>query len=135
MLDRSFVITWSVQLVLHTSSNLSAFREKARPVACGDVLRRIIGGAFCRQYGPALAERFEALGSYGVAAPGGVEAMARDTLGHQKGCAILMFDAKNAFRSIKRRAILPALANLISSLVPYAINLYARGGCSYSSKQ
>ena len=28
---------------LHTSANLSALGQKARPVACGDVLRRVIG--------------------------------------------------------------------------------------------
>ena len=114
--------------IFHTSSNLSALGDKARPVACGDLLRRVIGGTFCRQHGSALAERFQALGQYGVAAPGGVEAMAlRATLGYQQGCAILTFDAKNAFNSIKRRAILPALAKLIPSVVPYVLNLYARG--------
>ena len=32
---------------LHTSSNPSALGQKARPVACGDVLRRVIGAVFC----------------------------------------------------------------------------------------
>ena len=31
---------------LHTSANLSALGQKARPVACGDVLRRVIGAFF-----------------------------------------------------------------------------------------
>ena len=34
---------------LHTSANLSALGQKARPVACGDVLRRVIGVFFCHR--------------------------------------------------------------------------------------
>ena len=34
---------------LHTSVNLSALGQKGRPVACGDVLRRVIGSVFCRR--------------------------------------------------------------------------------------
>ena len=45
--------------VLHTSANISALRQKARPVACGDVLRRIIGAVFCRRYGKKLADYFQ----------------------------------------------------------------------------
>ena len=33
---------------LHTSANRSALGQKARPVACGDVLWRVIGAVFCR---------------------------------------------------------------------------------------
>ena len=35
---------------LHTSANISASGQKARPVACGDVLRRVIGAVFCCRY-------------------------------------------------------------------------------------
>ena len=41
---------------LHTSANLSALVKKAGPVACGDVLRRVIGAVFCRRYGRKLAD-------------------------------------------------------------------------------
>ena len=34
---------------LYTSATLSALGRKARPVACGDVLRRVIGAVFCRR--------------------------------------------------------------------------------------
>ena len=34
---------------LHTSANLTALGQKARPVACGDVLRRVIGAVFRRR--------------------------------------------------------------------------------------
>ena len=39
---------------LHTSATLSALGQKARPVACGDVLRRVISAGFCRRYGRKL---------------------------------------------------------------------------------
>ena len=34
---------------LHTSASLSALGQKARPVACGDVLRRVIRAVFCHR--------------------------------------------------------------------------------------
>ena len=43
---------------LHTSASLSALGQKARPVACGDVFRRVIGAVFCRRHGRKLADYF-----------------------------------------------------------------------------
>ena len=112
---------------LHTSANLSALGQKARPVACGDVLRRVIGAVFCRRYGRKLADYFQPWGQYGVAVSGGVEIMALTaTLGFEEGCTILSYDGANAFNSIYRHRFLPALAEIVPSVVPYASNLYAR---------
>ena len=112
---------------LHTSANLSALGQKARPVACGDVLRRVIGAVFCRRYGRKLADYFQPWGQYGVAVSGGVEIMAfTATLGFEEGCTILSFDGANAFNSIYRHRFLPALAEIVPSVVPYASDLYAR---------
>ena len=112
---------------LHTSANLSALGQKARPVACGDVLRRVIGAVFCRRYGRKLADYFQPWGQYGVAVSGGVEIMAfTATLGFEEGCTILSYDGANAFNSIYRHRFLPALAEIVPSVVPYASNLYAR---------
>ena len=44
---------------LRTSANLSALGQKARRLAYGDVLRRIIGAVFCRRYGRKLADYFQ----------------------------------------------------------------------------
>ena len=76
---------------LHTSANLSALRQKARrPVACGDILRRVVGAVFCRPYSRKLADYFQPWGQYGVAVSGGVEIMALTaTLGFEEGCTIL----------------------------------------------
>ena len=108
---------------LRTSANLSALGQKARPVACGDVLRRVIGAVFCRRYGRKLADYFQPWGQYGVAVSGGVEIMSfTTTLGFEEGCAILSYDGANAFNSIYRHRFLPALAEIVPSVVPYASN-------------
>ena len=48
------------------------------------------------------------------------------TLGFEEGCTILSYDGANAFNSIYRHRFLPALAEIVPSVVPYASNLYAR---------
>ena len=112
---------------LYTSANLSALGQKARPVACGNVLQRVIGAVFCRRYGRKLADYFQPWGQYGVAVSDGVEIMAfTATLGFEEGWTILSYDGANAFNSIYRHRFLPALAEIVPSVVPYASNLYAR---------
>ena len=96
-------------------------------MACGDVLRRVIGAVFCRRYGRKLADYFQPWGQYGVAVSDGVEIMALTaTLGFEEGCTILPYDGANAFNSIYRHRFLPALAGIVPSVVPYASNVYAR---------
>ena len=112
---------------LHTSANLSALGEKARPIACGDVLRRLIGTTFSLQHRQELSGYFEPWRQYGVGVSGGVEVMAAAaTLGFQEGSTILTFDGANAFNTLYRHKMLPALAEIVPSLIPYATNLYAR---------
>ena len=85
---------------LHTSANLSALGQ-TRPVACGDVLRRVIGAVFCHRYGRKLADYFQPWGQYGVAVSGGVEMLALTaTLGFEGGCTIPSYDGANGFNSI-----------------------------------
>ena len=93
---------------LHTSANLSALGQKAmKPVAFGDVLRRVIGAVFCRRYGRKLANYFQPWGQYGVAVSGGVEIMALTaTLGFEEGCTILSGSGANAFNNIYRHRFL-----------------------------
>ena len=101
--------------------------QKARPVACGDVLRRVIGAVFCRRYGKNLAEYFRPWGQYGVAVSGGVETRALiATLGFEEGCTILSYGGANPFNTIYRHRFLPVLAEIVPSVVPYSANLYAR---------
>ena len=48
------------------------------------------------------------------------------TLGFEEGCTILLYDGANAFNSIYRHGLLPALAENFLSVVSYASNLYVR---------
>ena len=56
---------------LNTSANLSALGQKARPVACGDVFRRVFGAVFCQRHGRKLADYFQPWGQCGIAVSGG----------------------------------------------------------------
>ena len=104
---------------LHTSANLSALGQKPRPVAYGDVLRRVIGAVFCHRYDRKLADYFQPWGQYVVAVLGGVEIMALTaTLGFKEDCTILSYDGAKAFNSIYRHRLLPALAEIVHSVVP-----------------
>ena len=46
--------------------------------------------------------------------------------GFDEGCTILPYDGANAFNSIYRHSFLSALAEIVPSVVSYALNLYAR---------
>ena len=104
---------------LHTSANLSALGQKARPVACGRVLRRVICAVLYRRYGRKLADYFQPWGQYGVAVSSGVEVIALTaTLGFKESCTILSYDGANTFNSIYHHRFLPALAEIVPSVVP-----------------
>ena len=61
------------------------------------------------------------------ASQGGVEIVASTAaLSHQQGSTILSFDGKNAYNSILRSSILPAVATHTPHLVKYFGNIYAR---------
>ena len=48
------------------------------------------------------------------------------TMGLEERCTIRSYDRANAFNSIYRHRFLPALAEIVPSVVTYASNLYAR---------
>ena len=98
----------------HTNANLSVLGQKVRPVACGGVLWRVIGGVFYRRCGRKLADYFQPWGQYGVAVSSGLEIMALTaTLGFEEGCTILSYNGANAFNSIYYHRFLPALAEIV----------------------
>ena len=85
------------------------------------------GAVFCRRYGRKLADYFQPWGQHGVAVSGGVEIMAFTAkLGFEEGCTILSYGGADAFNSRYRHRFLPALAEIVPLVVPYASNLYAR---------
>ena len=86
---------------LRTSACLSALGQKARPVADGAILLRVIGAIFFRQYDRKLADYFKPWSQYGVALSGGVEIIALTaTLGFEEDCTILSNGGTDAFNSI-----------------------------------
>ena len=96
-------------------------------MACGDVLRTVVGAVFCRRYGRKLEDYFQPWGQYGVAVSGGVEIMTLTaTLGFEECYTILSYNGANASNSIYRHRFLLALAEIVPSVVPYASNLYGR---------
>lgn len=79
--------------LLHAGGNLTALGEKARPVACINVLRRIIGATFLWQQRTSLEDLFEPIGQYGVGIQGVVELVTEKAmLSHQRGCMVLSSD-------------------------------------------
>ena len=47
-------------------------------------------------------------------------------LGFEEGCTLLSYDRAVAFNSIYRYRFLPALEEIVPSVVPYTSNVYAR---------
>ena len=111
---------------LHTSANLSALGKKARPLACGDVAEN-----YWRCFLPPI--RQEAGRLLPILGPvrrsnlrWGRDNGAHSNTGFEEGCTILSYDGANAFNHIYRHRFLPALAEIILLVVPYASNMYAR---------
>ena len=48
------------------------------------------------------------------------------TLGLKEGCTILSYDGTNTFNSIYRHRFLPAPAEIVPSVISYALNLYGQ---------
>ena len=88
-------------------------------------------GEYCivlyRRCGRNLADYLKPWGQYGLARSGKVEIIALTaTLGFKKGYTTLSQNKANAFNDIYHQRFLPALAESIPSVVPYAAQLYAR---------
>ena len=47
-------------------------------------------------------------------------------LGFKEGCTVLSYDGANSFNSIYHHRFLPAIAEIVPSVVPYALDLYVR---------
>jgi hypothetical protein len=109
----------------HTAARLSAVGEKARPVACGDVLRRLFGGAYCRSHRNQLASLFSQGKQFGVGVAGGVEIVAAMAqLTRDGGGVLLGIDSSNAFNAVKRLEALRQVANHVPDLYAYASKVY-----------
>ena len=110
---------------LHMAARLSAVGEKARPIACGDTVRRLLCATYCRVHKSRFAALFEAVDQLGVGTPGGVERLAaRAQLVHQAGGVVLALDGRNAFNATSRRAIYRQVAKHAPDLFAYVKRMY-----------
>jgi hypothetical protein len=106
---------------------------KVRPIACGDVLRRTWGNLLCHAVAEEAGNWLAARHQFGVAVPGGADAMAlagRLYANHLRrapfaGCAIVKVDFENAYNSVSRRAMLRAVALAFPAMLPYAVAAYS----------
>lgn len=96
-------------------------------MACGGVLRWIIGTAFYRQHWTNIDVFFESIGNFGVSDRSGGKLVAEHAmLGHHRRCTVLSYDGVNALYTTKRTRMLAALAKYLPSVARYAANLNAR---------
>ena len=110
---------------LHTAAKLTAVGPKARPIACGDTLRRLFAGLWCRKHRHTLVQLLSRTGQFGVGIIGGAERMACvvETIA-QAGGIVLSLDAANAFNTISWAAVLKAVAAEAPALFPYVCRVY-----------
>jgi len=108
-----------------------------RPIAIGEVLRRIACRAVCYQFRSDFAAHFPHH-QFGVNVQGGVEQVVLAVRAHLQRfqsagapCAIYRMDCRNAFNSMRRAAFLSELLRSFPSLVPLvASSFYTRAAWS-----
>ena len=99
-----------------------------RPIAVGSCFGRLIGRAIAQQCAARFADVLAPL-QFGVAVPGGTEQMshgARMLLAQHPDWVCLSADARNAYNSISRAAIVDALHELLPELVPWCEVCYGQ---------
>jgi hypothetical protein len=101
-----------------------------RPIACGEILRRLCGKVICNKQKDRLREILLRCSQVGVGVPAGADAMyfaARDAASRvAPGYAIVKLDFKNAFNEVHRSAILAAVADAAPEALQYAAAAYSR---------
>jgi hypothetical protein len=105
-----------------------------RPIASGDVFRRIAGKLLANAATPAEAF-LKARRQIGIRTPNGIEAAQlgarRYANGMVPGKVMLKGDIKNAFNSLWRATFLEVLSRLVPGLCPYAFAAYASPSVLY----
>jgi hypothetical protein len=118
------------------SASLSALTKKdngVRPLACGNVFRRLASKCVCFMLKPQLEEFFVPL-QYGVGSPRGIESLVHfsrhlwdssiiDPTCEESG--FLKVDFENAFNNVSRQAIYDQLVLHFPAVVPYFLFNYA----------
>lgn len=111
---------------LFSAARLSAVGEKARPIACGDTVRRIIGRVYCHHNKERFSKYFEAVGQYGVAAQSGAEKMGLTAqLVHEAEGTVVSIDGRNAFNALRREVMLRHLAKHAPDAFAFVSMIYS----------
>ena len=101
-----------------------------RPLAAGDVLRRIAAKLLCRKVASACRTFFSTRNQVGVGIRAGAEAMIHQSRWHlgkmAEGDVVLKIDVRNAFNSMSRSSFFAALHLNFPSLLGYAWQAYSR---------
>jgi hypothetical protein len=88
-----------------------------RPIASGEVLRRLAGKVLCSQYQSEFSALFLKFNQFGVAVPGGIEALvhaSRNLMRTLEADHIgLKVDLRNAFNLVDRTALLDVVARRV----------------------
>jgi hypothetical protein len=111
---------------LFTSATLDGIGQKARPIACGNVLRRLLGSVYMQLHKSRLARRFEGVGQYGVSSASGTEKVALLTrMWHEGGHWVAKGDVANAYNNGFRTGILEGVLEADPTILPFATHMYA----------
>ena len=110
---------------LFRAARLSAVGSKARPIACGDTLRRLFSRVYAAANRDRFAQLFEPVGQFGVAVSGGVDKLGlMAQLIHEAGGTLVAIDGRNAFNAVSRLAVLEQAATLIPEAYALIKKLY-----------
>ena len=104
--------------------------KDVRPIACGEVLRRLAGKILCRNFGDAFRE-YLAPHQYGVSVSGGIEACVHSaaSLLHpdlKPDMFGVKLDFQNAFNEVDQEKFLEAVRVDFPQLYPYVHSMWGR---------
>ncbi|XP_062499650.1 uncharacterized protein LOC134176971 [Corticium candelabrum] len=97
-----------------------------RPIAVGEVFRRLTAKTICQQKSPEFASYFSPI-QHGIATPGGAELLTHHIqilLEQNPDWSILKTDVRNAFNSVSRERLLQQIAKDFPDIYPHVKQLY-----------
>ena len=103
-----------------------------RPIAVGEILRRLASRLCCQFARPYLSDFFLPYGQVGVGIPGGLEAAIHAVrhslaeLGNDESLALLKIDMKNAFNECNRSAFLDGVCKEFPEISPWVYWCYSQ---------
>jgi hypothetical protein len=113
-------------------ANLTALVKKdksLRPIACGDVWRRLAARCVCRDFGGRFSEVLAPF-QFGVSLQEGREALVHaarvlyEQASSSSDFVVLKFDFQNAFNCVRRQSFLDEVAARFPSLLPFVSLCY-----------